>query len=62
MTLPWDDYGCFPAPPTWTRKMRDLANRFNPAVEALAREFGNLVEQARLRLGGLFRRLWHQTC
>jgi hypothetical protein len=35
--------------------MRELSNRFTPAVDALAREFGNLVEQAKVRLGGLFR-------
>ncbi len=38
-----------------TEKMRELSNRFTPAVDALAHEFGNLVEQAKVRLGGLFR-------
>jgi hypothetical protein len=59
MTLPWDDNGYRVLPSAaymdHTEKMRELSNRFNPAVEALAREFGNLVEQARVRLGGLFR-------
>jgi hypothetical protein len=59
MTLPWDDNGYRVLPSAaymdHTEKMRVLSNRFNPAVEALAREFGNLVEQARVRLGGLFR-------
>ena len=59
MTLPWDDNGYRVLPSTpymdHTEKMRELANRFNPAVEALAPEFESLVEQARVRLGGLFR-------
>jgi len=59
MTLPWDDNGYRVLPSAaymdHTEKMRELSNRFDPAVEALAREFGNLVEQARVRLGGLFR-------
>jgi hypothetical protein len=38
-----------------TEKMRELSTRFTPAVDALAHEFGNLVEQAKVRLGGLFR-------
>jgi len=58
MTQPWDDngYRVFPSAASMdhTEKMRDLANRFNPSVDALAREFGNLVEQAKVRLGGLF--------
>ena len=49
--------GCFPSAAYMdhTEKMRELSNRFTPAVEALAREFGKLVEQAKVRLGGLFR-------
>jgi len=59
MTLPWDDNGYRVLPSAayldHTEKMRELSNRFAPAVDALAREFGNLVEQAKVRLGGLFR-------
>jgi hypothetical protein len=59
MTLPWDDNGYRVLPSAaymdHTEKMRVLSNRFTPAVDALAREFGNLVEQAKVRLGGLFR-------
>ena len=59
MTLPWDDNGYRVLPAAaymdHTEKMRELSNRFTPAVEALAHEFGNLVEQAKARLGGLFR-------
>ena len=59
MTLPWDDNGYRVLPSAaymdHAEKMRELSNRFIPAVDALAREFGNLVEQAKVRLGGLFR-------
>jgi len=59
MTLPWDDNGYRVLPAAaymdHTEKMRELSNRFSPAVEALAREFGKLVEEAKVRLGGLFR-------
>jgi len=59
ITLPWDDngYRVLPAPAYLDHagKMRTLAQRFNPAADALARQFGSLVEQARSRLGGLFR-------
>ena len=59
MTLPWDDNGYRVLPSAaymdHTEKMRGLSNRFTPAVEALASEFENLVEQAKVRLGGLFR-------
>ena len=59
MTLPWDDNGYRVLPAAaymdHAEKMRELANRFTPAVEALAREFGKLVEEAKVRLGGLFR-------
>ena len=59
MTLPWDDNGYRVLPAAaymdHMEKMRELSNRFTPAVEALAREFGKLVEEAKVRLGGLFR-------
>ena len=59
MALPWDDNGYrvlrSAAYMDHTVKMRALANQFTPAVDALAREFGTLVEQAKVRLGGLFR-------
>ena len=59
MTLPWDDNGYRVLPAAaymdHAEKMRELSDRFTPAVDALAREFGNLVEQAKVRLGGLFR-------
>ncbi len=59
MTLPWDDNGYRVLPSAaymdHTEKMRELSNRFMPAVDALAHEFGNLVEQAKVRLSGLFR-------
>jgi hypothetical protein len=38
-----------------TKKMRELANQFTPAVEVLGHQFGQLVEEAKVRLGGLFR-------
>jgi hypothetical protein len=38
-----------------TEKMRALSNRFTPAVEALVHQFSQLVEEAKVRLGGLFR-------
>ena len=59
MTLPWDDNGYRVLPAAaymdHTGKMRELSNQFTPAVEALARQFGQLVEEAKARLGGLFR-------
>jgi hypothetical protein len=59
MTLPWDDNGYRVLPAAaymdHTEKMRDLSNQFTPAVEALAYQFGQLVEEAKVRLGGLFR-------
>jgi hypothetical protein len=59
MTLPWDDNGYRVLPAAaymdHTEKMRELANQFTPAVEALGRQFGQLVDEAKLRLGGLFR-------
>ena len=54
MTLPWDDNGYRVLPAAaymdHTEKMRELSNRFTPAVEALAREFGKLVERPRYDL------------
>ncbi len=59
MTLPWDDNGYRVLPSAaymdHTEKMRELSNRFTPAVDALAQQFGELVEQAKMRLGSLFR-------
>jgi hypothetical protein len=59
MTLPWDDNGYRVLPAAaymdHTEKMRALSNRFTPAVEALVQQFGKLVEEAKVRLGGLFR-------
>ena len=59
MTLPWDDNGYRVLPAAaymdHAEKMRELSSRFEPAVEALAMQFGQLVEEARVRLGGLFR-------
>jgi hypothetical protein len=59
MTLPWDDNGYRVLPAAaymdHTEKMRELSNRFTPAVETLAHQFGQLVEQAKARLSGLFR-------
>jgi hypothetical protein len=59
MTLPWDDNGYRVLPAAaymdHTEKMRALSNRFTPAVEALVHQFGQLVEEAKGRLGGLFR-------
>jgi len=59
MTLPWDDNGYRVLPAAaymdHTEKMRTLSNRFTPAVDALAQQFSQLVEEAKVRLGGLFR-------
>lgn len=59
MTLPWDDNGYRVLPAAaymdHTAKMRELSNRFTPAIEVLVRQFGQLVEEAKDRLGGLFR-------
>jgi hypothetical protein len=59
MTLPWDDNGYRVLPAAaymdHTEKMRALSNRFTPAVEALVQQFSQLVEEAKVRLGGLFR-------
>ena len=54
MTLPWDDNGyrvlAAAAYMDHTEKMRALSNRFSPAVEALVQQFGQLVEEAKVRL------------
>lgn len=59
MTLPWDDNGYRVLPAAaymeHTERMRALSNRYTPAVEALVNEFNQLVEEAKIRLGGLFR-------
>jgi hypothetical protein len=59
MTLPWDDNGYRVLPAAaymdHAEKMRQLSNQFTPAVETLAQQFGQLVEEAKVRLGGLFR-------
>jgi hypothetical protein len=59
MTLPWDDNGYRVLPAAaytdHAEKMRALSNRFTPAVEDLTRQFGHLVQEAKVRLGGLFR-------
>jgi hypothetical protein len=59
MTLPWDDNGYRVLPAAvymdHTGRMRALSNRFATAVDALAQQFSQLVEQAKLRLGSLFR-------
>ncbi len=59
MTLPWDDNGYRVLPAAaymdHTERLRELSNRFSPAVDTLAQQFGQLVEEAKVRLGGLFR-------
>jgi hypothetical protein len=59
MTLPWDDNGYRVLPAAaymeHTDKMRALSNRFTPAVETLATQLNQLLEEAKIRLGGLFR-------
>ena len=59
MTLPWDDNGYRVLPAAaymeHTEKMRELANQFTPAVESLVEQFEQLVSEAEVRLGGLFR-------
>ena len=59
MTLPWDDNGYRVLPAAayleHTQKMRELSARFTPAVDALALHFGQLMQEASVRLGGLFR-------
>jgi len=59
MTLPWDDNGYRVLPAAaymdHVAKMRAMSNRFTESVDSLAGQFLTLVEQARTRLGGLFR-------
>jgi hypothetical protein len=59
MTLPWGDdgYRVLPAAAYMdhTAKMRGFSNRFQPAVDALVEKFGQLVADANVRLGSLFR-------
>jgi hypothetical protein len=59
MTLPWDDNGYRVLPAAmymdYTGRMRALSNRFATAVDALAQQFSQLVDQAKLHLGSLFR-------
>jgi hypothetical protein len=59
MTLPWDDNGYRVLPAAaymdHTEKTRELSNRFTPPVEASGRQFGQFVQEAKVRLGGLFR-------
>lgn len=59
MTLPWDDNGYRVLPAAaymdHVERMRGLSNRFTVAVDALAQQFLTLIDQARTRLGGLFR-------
>jgi hypothetical protein len=59
LTLPWDDngYRLLPAPAYMDHlnKMRLLSTRFSIAADALVGQLSSLIEQARTRLGGLFR-------
>jgi hypothetical protein len=59
MTLPWDDngYRVLPAAAYMDHvdRMRALSSRFALAVDGLAQQFLILIDQARTRLGGLFR-------
>jgi hypothetical protein len=59
MTLPWDDNGYRVLPAAaymdHTARMRVLSQRFTVGVDALCRQFVSLVDQAKNRLGGLFR-------
>jgi hypothetical protein len=59
MTLPWDDNGYRVLPAAaymdHVEKMRTLSNRFSVVVDDLARQLLSLIDQARTRLGGLFR-------
>ena len=65
MTLPWDDNGYRVLPAAaymdHVTKMRQLSNRFAGAVDILARQFLTLIDQARTRLGGLFRETDYPT-
>lgn len=59
VTLPWSDDGfrVLPAAAYFDHraKMRALADRFYPAVDSLVNRFTQHIEEARVRLGGLFR-------
>lgn len=59
MTLPWGDDGYRVLPAAayldHTAKMREISNRFGPAVDTLVQRFEQLVREAKLRLNGLFR-------
>lgn len=59
ITLPWDDNGYRVLPAAayidHVDKMRSLSNRFTAAVDGLSRQFLILIDQAKTRLGGLFR-------
>jgi hypothetical protein len=65
MTLPWDDNGYRVLPAAaymdHAEKMRTLSKRFETAVDILARHFLSLIDQARTRLGGLFREADYPT-
>jgi hypothetical protein len=66
MTLPWGDdgYRVLPAAAYMdhVEKMRTLSNSFAGAVDTLARQFLMLVDQAKTRLGGLFREEDYPAC
>jgi len=55
ITLPWDDngYRVLPSAACMDQENAGAVESFAPAVDALAREFGNLAEQARLGPGGM---------
>ncbi len=59
ITLPWDDNGYRVLPGAvyfdHVRKMHSHQQGFNDAVDDLCRQFGSLVNESRIRLGGLFR-------
>ncbi len=59
MTLPWDDSGYRVLPAAayleHTAKLREYCVTYTAAVEAFASQFDQLVNEARARLGGLFR-------
>lgn len=65
MTLPWNDNGYRVLPSAaymdHLDKMKTLAKRFDGAVDCLARQFRTLIDQARTRLGGLFREMDYPT-
>ena len=54
MTLSWDDNGYRVLPAAaymdHTERMRQLSNQFTPAIDTLTQQFGQLVEEARVRL------------